>query len=72
MDRNSHLNPCGHFYIDEMETVETLSDFFMNIGARNFLAIGIIVIVLWLLISGIRKGLKRGRKDEGSDRNEED
>jgi hypothetical protein len=51
---------------------ETLSDYFVNIGATNFLAIGIIIIVLWLLISGIRKGLKRGRKDEGSDRNEED
>jgi hypothetical protein len=26
------------------------------------LAIGIVLIVLWLLISGIRKGLKKGKR----------
>jgi Na+/H+ antiporter NhaD/arsenite permease-like protein len=48
-----------------METVESFFDFLRKIGAPNFLAIGIVVIVLWLLISGIRKGLKR-KEDKGS------
>ncbi len=42
-----------------METVEYFSDFLRKIGAPNFLAIGIVIIVIWLLISGFRKGLKR-------------
>ena len=48
-----------------METIEYFSDFLRKIGAVNFLAIGIVVVVLWLLISGIRKGL--GKKKEGRD-----
>ena len=55
-----------------METVEYFSDFLRRIGATNFLAIGIGLIVLWLLISGIRKGLKGGRKDNGPDQEGED
>jgi hypothetical protein len=50
-----------------MDTVEFFYDFLKKIGATNFLAIGIALIVLWLLISGIRKGLKGGRKDDGPD-----
>ena len=45
-----------------METVEYFSDFLRKIGAPNFLAIGIVLIVLWLLISGIRKGLRKGKQ----------
>ncbi len=33
-------------------------------GAPNILAFGIAVIVVWLLISGIRKGLKSHPPDE--------
>ncbi len=47
-----------------METVEYFSDFLRKIGAPNFLAIGIVVIVLWLLISGIRRGMRRGRQTQ--------
>lgn len=52
-----------------METIEQFSDFLRKIGAHNFLAIGIAVIVIWLLISGFRKGLKK--KDQ-ADRTEKD
>ncbi|MGQ9646340.1 MAG: hypothetical protein ACUVWO_07380 [Thermodesulfobacteriota bacterium] len=44
-----------------METVEYFTDFLRKIGAPNVLAIGIVVIVLWLLISGIRRGLRKGK-----------
>jgi len=43
-----------------METIEYFSDFLRKIGVPNFLAIGIVIIVIWLLISGLRKGLKGG------------
>jgi hypothetical protein len=46
--------------IRRMETIEYFSDFLRKIGAPNFLVIGIAVIVIWLLISGIRKGLRKG------------
>jgi hypothetical protein len=45
-----------------MDTIEHFSDFLRKIGTANFLAIGIVIIVLWLLTSGLRRGLrKRGR-----------
>jgi hypothetical protein len=47
-----------------METIEYFQDFLRKIGAPNFLAIGIVVIVIWLLISGIRRGLKKGGQDK--------
>jgi len=47
-----------------METIEHFSDFLRKIGAHNFLVIGIVIIVIWLLISGLWKGLKRKRRDE--------
>jgi hypothetical protein len=47
-----------------METVEHFSDFLRKIGAPNFLAIGIVIIVIWLLISGFRKGLKKRVRDK--------
>jgi Na+/H+ antiporter NhaD/arsenite permease-like protein len=51
-----------------METIEYFSDFLRKIGVPNFLAIGIVIIVIWFLISGVRKGLKRDR-DKGSEEN---
>jgi Na+/H+ antiporter NhaD/arsenite permease-like protein len=42
-----------------METVEYFSEFLRKTGVPNFLAIGIVIIVIWLLISGFRSGLKR-------------
>jgi hypothetical protein len=47
-----------------METIEYFQDFLRKIGAPNFLAIGIVVIVLWFLISGFRKGLEKGGKNK--------
>jgi hypothetical protein len=59
-----------------METVEYFSDFLSKIGTPNFLAIGIVLIVLWLLISGIRKGLRKGghgqKPTDDNDRDGED
>jgi hypothetical protein len=52
-----------------METIEHFSDFLRTIGAPNFLAIGIVIIVIWLLISGVRKGLTRRNRDKGSKKN---
>jgi len=52
-----------------METIEYFSDFLIKIGAPNFLAIGIVMIVLWLLISGLVKGLRKRRQDKGSKEN---
>ena len=54
-----------------METVEYFSDFLRKIGAPNFLAIGIVIIVVWLLFSGLRKGLRKGKRDT-EDENKED
>jgi Na+/H+ antiporter NhaD/arsenite permease-like protein len=54
-----------------METIEYFSDFLRKIGAPNFLAIGIVIIVIWLLISGFRKGLKRGDRDKKPQKEEE-
>jgi len=54
-----------------METIEYFSDFLRKIGVPNFLALGIVIIVIWLLISGFRKGLKRrGRNRETDDQDE--
>ena len=47
-----------------METIEYFSDFLRKMGVPNFLVVGIVIIVLWLLISGLRKGLKRGGSKE--------
>jgi len=58
--------------MNSMETVEYFSDFLRKIGAPNFLAIGIVLIVLWLLISGIRKGLKKGKQDSESEKKDDE
>jgi len=54
-----------------METIEYFTDFLRKMGIPNFLAVGIVIVVIWLLISGIRKGWKRGGWDkEPEDRDE--
>jgi len=49
-----------------METIEYLLGVLRKIETLNLLAIGIAIIVIWLLISGFRKGFKRRSRDEGS------
>ena len=53
-----------------METIEYFSDFLRKIGTVNFLAIGILIMVVWLLISGLKRGM--GKKGKGKDINDED
>ena len=55
-----------------METIEYLQDFLRKIGTPNFLVIGIVLILLWLLISGIRKGLRKGKQKNENEGNEEE
>ena len=52
-----------------METIEYFTDYLQKIGTPNFLAIGITLIVIWLLISGLKKGLKRRNRDKESEKN---
>ncbi len=47
-----------------METIKHFSDFLIKIGVHHFLAIGIVVIIIWLLISGFRKGLKKKNREK--------
>ena len=54
-----------------MDTIEHFSDFLKKIGAPNFLAIGIVIIVVWLLISGFVKGLKKRGRNKGPEDNTE-
>jgi hypothetical protein len=56
-----------------MEPLEYLSDLFRKIGTPNFLMIGVVILILWLLLSGIKKGLRKGgREKERSEKNGED
>jgi hypothetical protein len=48
------------------ETIQSFSDLLKKMGTLNLLAIGIAVLVVWLLLSGFRKGLKRGGRDKNS------
>jgi len=52
------------------EAIEYLSRILRKLGTLNLLAVGVAIIVMWLLISGFRKGLKRGGKDKGSEGND--
>jgi len=59
-----------------MGTIGYFSDFLRKMGPPNFLAIGIVIILLWFLISGFLKGLRRrgrdqGREDDGEHEDEE-
>ena len=55
-----------------METIEHFSDFLRKIGVPNFLAIGIFIIVIWLLISGLKRGLRKKRGERDSKNNDLD
>ncbi len=48
------------------EAIEYLFHILKELGAHNLLAVGIAIIIAWLLISGFRKGLKRENRDKGS------
>jgi len=50
-----------------METAKQFSDFLTKIGTINFLAIGIAIVAIWIFISGLRKGLKKGRRPKDSE-----
>ncbi len=49
-------------------TIEYFSRVLRELGT-HLLVIGIAVIVIWLLISGFKKGLKKGDRDKGSEDN---
>jgi hypothetical protein len=56
-----------------MEPLEYFSDLFRKIGTPNFLMIGVVILILWLLLSGIRKGLRKGGQEkERPEKNGED
>jgi len=54
------------------EMFESLSHVLKKLGSLNLLAIGIAIIVVWLLISGLRKGLKKESRDKDSEENDDD
>ena len=54
-----------------METIRHFSNFLNQMGSHNFLAIGIVIIVLWFLISGFRKGVKKEKRNKGPEENNE-
>ena len=45
---------------------DALLEFLRKIGAHNLLILGIVTLVSWLLISGFRKGWKKGNKGQDS------
>ncbi len=48
-----------------METIEHFSEFLKKIGV-HLLTLGIVLVVIWLLISGLIRGLrKKNDKDSG-------
>ncbi len=55
-----------------METVRFVSDFLKGAGVPNFLIIGIVIIIIWLMISGLRRGLKRRKTDESDNEKDTD
>ena len=42
-----------------MEVIDYFSDLFRKTVVPNLLTIGIVILIAWLLISGIRKGLRK-------------
>ena len=55
-----------------MKMIEYFANFLRNAGVPNFLVIGIVVIAIWLLISGLRKGLRKRKKDRSSENDDND
>jgi hypothetical protein len=51
-----------------METIESFSEYLKRIGAPNLLILGITIIVLWLIISGLLKGFRKKNQDKGPDK----
>ncbi len=49
--------------------IEYISRVFRELGTLNLLVIGIAIIVVWLLISGFKRGLKRGGRDKDPEGN---
>lgn len=54
-----------------MEPLEYFSDLFRKIGTPNFLMIGVVILILWLLLSGIKKGLRKKGPDQKSEDDKE-
>ncbi len=54
-----------------MDTIEHFSHFLTRIGAHHFLAVGIAVVVIWLLVSGLKRGLKKGGGEKDLHENDE-
>jgi Na+/H+ antiporter NhaD/arsenite permease-like protein len=53
-----------------METIEYFSDFLRKTGTPNLLAIGVVVIVIWLLVSGLRKGWRKRHDRDNSEKDD--
>ena len=45
-----------------MDTIGHFSDLLRKFGTQNYLAIGAVIIILWILILGFRKGLRKGNQ----------
>jgi hypothetical protein len=54
-----------------METIEYFSEFLKKIGAPDLLTLGIVLVVIWLLISGFMKGLRKKKQNKNSGEDEE-
>jgi hypothetical protein len=52
--------------------IEYFSDFLKRRTIPNFLVYGIIIIVIWILISGFVKGLRKRRQNKNSIENSKD
>ena len=55
-----------------VEMIGRFSNFLREIGVPNLLVIGVAMIVLWLLISGLRKGLRKGSQNKEPKDNHKD
>jgi hypothetical protein len=49
-----------------MSRIDYFLSFLMTRVAPNFLEIGIAIIVIWLLISGLRRGLRKRKREQDS------
>jgi hypothetical protein len=45
---------------------DAFSEFLRKIGTHNLFILGIVILLTWLLISGFRKGWKKGDKGRDS------